>query len=126
MGTFIGEGKIVAGGDKAAVFSGGVSHTGLTATTADTITAITASSNIIRVLGVIATGTATSRIRFYSAATTISPFLNLNSTTPLVLPVTPNRNAPWFQTSADEALKVEVGGGNMVGNHVAVELITSE
>lgn len=126
MGTFQGEGKIVAGGDKNEVFSGSVAHQNITAVTADTITAVTASDNPIKVLGIVATGTATSRIRLYSAANTITPFLDVTPAAPLVFPITPNRNAPWAETETDEALKVEIAGGNMVGNYVAVKLITSE
>ncbi len=150
MGTYIGEVKIVEGADKNgfgtignpiivsttsgsatgsaidnALTVANVSSDHITATTADTYpVASTVAATALKILGVIATGSADTRVRLSSAATTISAFMTVNATNPLILPVVPNNGTPWFTGAAGEGINVEVDGGNMVGNSVTVTLVT--
>jgi hypothetical protein len=125
MGTYQGEVKVVRGGNKTPDV-GSVTRNHITATTAGTfVVATTVADTAINVLGAIVTTTDATRIQFSSAATTITPFFNINETAPLVLPTVPNSGQAYFKTTAGEGLNVEVDGGGLITDTITVSVVTN-
>jgi hypothetical protein len=138
MGTYQGEVQIVVGADKTKVgtkdapfYTATTSEVGsgsadaaqrvtiadtadivrsrATATTSGTYTvSTTVESKATNVLGVVVTASDACRVRFLSAATTISPFFHVNENTPLVMPQVEKPSQAWFATATSEGFLVEV------------------